>query len=1069
MDVFQLSRRFLRRLAIPAASWALALSVSNAATLHVTPTGSNTSDGLSWGTAKKSVAAALVAARAGDQVWVAAGRYLERIILPDGVALYGGFAGTESSPDARDSQAHETILDGARQGVVVTIKDNAGPGTRLDGFTVTGGTGIHGAGIRVTLSAPVIANNRIVGNETDGAGAGVSIWGPQIVSPSLARQADLVGNLFLENRAIHDEGDGGGLAVIGASPRIAFNVFLRNEATRNGGAICCWRSSSPLIANNVIRANSASVPPDPLTDFGTLSLGGGAIFASASDLDGRPIPDAVSAPLIVANLIAANAADRGGGLCLVDSIRTDLGVARVRHNTIVANSGDGVFWSHRVVVLENNVVALNTSGLAVFSTLYTGHTNRFNCVHGNHLQGRRQDYLGLPDLTGADGNLSLAPRFANPSIGDFHLQPDSPCLNAAGPFEALTDERDFEGDPRLGDGHPDIGADESDLQFHDAPTPVIFIRTNGNDTADGRSWEHARQTIASALATSLAGGGEIRVAAGTYRERFTLPAFVHLYGGFAGTETQRDQRRPDANPTILDGGGLPTVVRSANAGYLVSTLDGFIVQGGGHHSGGSPFGVTPSQGLGGACYARVSSPLLAHNLFRSNSIGTPYTAWYAKGGGFAGYLSHAVLATNTIVDNEVLAIVDGAGGGVYLNRCFASLEGNFVGRNHAKIGPALWAGYSAPRLAGNTVVSNAFYVFSGLFNGASDGALTLISCTNFVLEANVIRGNVAASGAGLSLASCFDAVIRNNLIADNYSWDPTLGTGGWGGGVWCLVNINATADLVFLNNTLLGNSAAHRFAGEQGGGFALTVLKPHLVLANNLLASNSSGIWLHPGSTASPTLRRNLLHNSNQVDYVNLQAGQTDLRLDPRLDPGPSRDGTLLPDSPAIDAGFASFTPALDRLGVPRPLDGDGDGQAAVDLGALEFIHATADTDRDGLPDAWEWNVDLNLLLADATADPDHDGQPNFAEHESGTNPRDPTSVLRLQLIRSPATAALLLRFPSEPGHLYQLLSAPALDRQAAWQSVSDALIPGTGGWIERELPPSGEGARFFRVSVTAP
>lgn len=89
--------------------------------LYVNESGSSSNNCSSW-TDACDLQTALIKATAGDEIWVAAGTYRPTarnhpadprsatFVVKPGVALYGGFAGTETGREQRDWQANPTIL-----------------------------------------------------------------------------------------------------------------------------------------------------------------------------------------------------------------------------------------------------------------------------------------------------------------------------------------------------------------------------------------------------------------------------------------------------------------------------------------------------------------------------------------------------------------------------------------------------------------------------------------------------------------------------------------------------------------------------------------------------------------------------------------------------------------------------------------------------------------------------------------------------------------------------------------------------------------------------------------------
>ena len=135
--------------------------LGSAAVWYVKTAGSDALPGTSWALAKQSITNSMVSANAGDQMWVASGIYTQLVTMKAGVALYGGFNGTETALAQRNWHTNLSWVYGAGQGPSVTIPTGSGPDTRVDGMAITAGgtSGGFGGGISCSGAGPVIANN----------------------------------------------------------------------------------------------------------------------------------------------------------------------------------------------------------------------------------------------------------------------------------------------------------------------------------------------------------------------------------------------------------------------------------------------------------------------------------------------------------------------------------------------------------------------------------------------------------------------------------------------------------------------------------------------------------------------------------------------------------------------------------------------------------------------------------------------------------------------------------------------------------------------------------------------
>ena len=127
-------------------------------------------------------------------------------------------------------------------------------------------------------------------------------------------------------------------------------------------------------------------------------------------------------------------------------------------------------------------------------------------------------------------------------------------------------------------------------------------------------------------------------------------------------------------------------------------------------------------------------------------------------------------------------------------------------------------------------------------------------------------------------------------------------------------------------------------------------------------------------------------------------------------------------------------------------------------------VYGQTDSDGDGLPDNWERLYGLDPFSAvgvnGANGDPDGDGFTNLEEYIAGTNPRDPTSLLRINQISS---GGQVIQWQSVPGKNYQVVSTTALG--LAFQPVS-GIITAFGGTASFTNLAPGSLRQFYRVQV---
>ncbi|MEO1632435.1 MAG: cadherin, partial [Bacteroidota bacterium] len=295
---------------------------------------------------------------------------------------------------------------------------------------------------------------------------------------------------------------------------------------------------------------------------------------------------------------------------------------------------------------------------------------------------------------------------------------------------------------------------------------IVYVDADATGNADGSSWTDAYADLQSAL-TAAPLGAELWVAEGTYRPTkgtdrtasFELRTGVALYGGFAGTETARDQRDWTANPTILSG-GIGTLGDDTDNTYQIVTgedVDGTTVLDGFTVTGARADGTSP-RNRGGGLYLLRGEPVLRHLLITGNRADQAGTRAAFGAGVFCGTGCNAVLEDIVFRDN----VSEGGGGGMSCKGSATPVLRRVRFENNAA--GILGGGMTNDTGCDAVVIDAVFLGNTARYSGALDN----FRDADAVLINVVFEGNEASEYGGAMINDDrSDALMVNVVFANN--------------------------------------------------------------------------------------------------------------------------------------------------------------------------------------------------------------------------------------------------------------------------------------------------------------
>ncbi len=413
------------------------VTLSPPAVIYVNAAVAASGNGASWGTAFKTIPAALAVAGSCTEIWVARGTYPcgTGLTLPDGVSLLGGFSGNETARSQRNLTNNVSYLvpSSANGPLVSAIGSPNNPFIgrgQLDGFYLTAnGVVSTQPALNISNSAPTIRNCTfgtntlaVLVNQANGVLFDSCLFTAN-TGTSLAIQS-ATNFQALNCRFINGQGPLG-VALTNSTVQLSGCTFSNNQVAGSQAILAV--QSALAVTDCVISRNTGF---SALTAYGsTVNLNDSEITRNTATTNSSVIYGDFTAWNLLNDTIAYNQA---GGLT------AGLWVASTNGSVSLVNT---ILWQN--TTSQNNRAAEQAQ-------MFLGPTAPViaNCL-----------IQGLNYYTDAGpGLLAYDPVFVNPAAGNFQLTSVSPAVGVGATAGISAAALDPLGNPRLHGGVADLGA-----------------------------------------------------------------------------------------------------------------------------------------------------------------------------------------------------------------------------------------------------------------------------------------------------------------------------------------------------------------------------------------------------------------------------------------------------------------------------------------------------------------------------------------------------------------------------------------------------------------------------------